>query len=79
MLNTYVSAGGEAMSAGQRCMMRRDERRLPHIRPQIEEAIERLLQLLDDMDGDADLEDADPAESGIADIDGLSEQMQGVL
>lgn len=50
----------------------------PGMRRLIEDAIESLILLLDEIDGDDELEDddreVDPAEAGIADSDGLQEQ-----
>ncbi len=44
------------------------------MREQIETLIEQLIDLLDRLDGDPDLE-FDPAEDGIADMDGFMEQI----
>lgn len=43
------------------------------MRERIEDLIEQLIDLLDRLDGDPDIE-FDPAEDGIADIDGVMEQ-----
>ena len=55
---------------------------LPSLRRRVEAAIENIIGLLDELDGDADLEDSpdtedDPAELGIADDEGLREQCVG--
>lgn len=55
----------------------------PGMRRLIEDAIESMLLLLDEIDGDADFEEQhdrewDFAESGIADQDGLHEQWPGL-
>ncbi|MEZ2219551.1 hypothetical protein [Rhizobium sp. RCC_161_2] len=44
------------------------------MREKIENLIEQLIELLDRFDGDPDIE-LDPAEDGIADWDGLLEQL----
>jgi hypothetical protein len=55
------------------------------LRQRIEAAIESLLRLLDELDGDPDLEqwaagsgdglELDPADDGLADVDGFAEQL----
>ncbi|QKK15624.1 hypothetical protein [Rhizobium indicum] len=44
------------------------------MRERIENLIEQLIELLDRLDGDPDIE-VDPAEDGVADFDGLIEQI----
>ncbi|MDE3176821.1 MAG: hypothetical protein KGM15_12030 [Pseudomonadota bacterium] len=54
----------------------------PALRRRLEASLENLIGLLDELDGDPDLEDGhdregDPAERGLADADGLAEQTGG--
>ncbi len=48
------------------------------LRRRMEDAVKRLIAVLDAMDGEIDLEgderEADPAERGLADLDGMQEQ-----
>jgi hypothetical protein len=44
------------------------------LRERLENLIEQLIEVLDRLDGDPDIE-LDPAEDGIADFDGLIEQI----
>jgi hypothetical protein len=48
--------------------------RILAVREQLENLIDQLIELLDRLDGDPDIE-LDPAEDGIADFDGLIEQV----